>query len=89
MDTKVIYVSPYEDREKVALITAKYDLVNIPVLDESKRILGVITSDDIIDSMYKEQNEEVLNMGGVINDGTIDIKIGKSLMSRIPWLLFF
>lgn len=86
MDKKIKSVSPNEDCERVAMLAAKYDLVNVPVIDDFGSILGVITSDDIIDNIYKEQNEEVLNLGGVVNNGSIDVKITSSLQSRLPWL---
>ncbi len=80
-------VSPYDDNEKVTLFAKKYDLVNVPVVNRNNIVLGVITYDDIMNSVYMEQNEEVLNLGGVINKGSLDISIGSSLFRRLPWLL--
>ncbi len=87
MEKEVLYVSPNDDREQVAIFAAEHNLINVPVVDRNNVILGVITSDDILDNMYLEQNEEVLNLGGVINNGSLDISLKKSLIKRVPWLI--
>lgn len=87
MEKEVLHVSPNDDREQVAIFAAKHNLLNVPVVDRNNVILGVITSDDILDNMYLEQNEEVLNLGGVINNGSLDTSLKKSLIKRVPWLI--
>ncbi len=87
MEKEVLHVSPNDDREEVAVFAAKHNLLNVPVVDRNNVILGVITSDDILDNMYMEQTEEVLNLGGVINHGHLDTSLKKSLIKRVPWLI--
>ena len=87
MEKEVLHVSPNDDREQVAIFAAKNNLLNVPVVDRNNVILGVITSDDILDNMYLEQTEEVLNLGGVINNGSLDTSLKKSLIKRVPWLI--
>ena len=53
------------DREEVAHLTSKYDLVAVPVVDEDGRIIGVVTVDDVIDAMVEEQTEDVQRLGAV------------------------
>src|SRR5262245_49493067 len=38
-----------EDRDEVARIFQRYNLVSVPVVDEADRLVGVITIDDIVD----------------------------------------
>ncbi len=63
--TDVVSVGPFADREEVARVTEKYDLVAVPVVDDSGRILGVVTVDDVIDAIMEEQTEDVQKLGGM------------------------
>lgn len=65
MRTKVISVPPTMDQEEVARRMAKYDLNVIPVVGDDGRLLGVITIDDIIDVLVREQTEDVQKIGAV------------------------
>jgi magnesium transporter len=61
----IVSVPPDADREEVAQLTRKYDLVAVPVVDADGRLLGVVTVDDIIDAIEEEQTEDVQMLGGV------------------------
>src|SRR5690606_32529257 len=61
----IVSVLPTADREEVAQLTRKYDLVAVPVVDEGGRLIGVVTVDDVIDAMEEEQTEDVQMLGGV------------------------
>jgi magnesium transporter len=63
--TNVVTVPATADREEVARITSKYDLVAVPVVDDQQRLLGVITVDDVIDAIVEEQTEDVQRLGAV------------------------
>ena len=61
----IVTVPPSTDREEVARITSKYDLVAVPVVDDAGRILGVVTVDDVIDALVEEQTEDIQMLGAV------------------------
>lgn len=61
----VVSVLASADREEVARLTSKYDLVAVPVIDAQGRPLGVITVDDVIDAIEEEQTEDVQRLGAV------------------------
>ncbi|HEY9450204.1 MAG TPA: magnesium transporter [Gemmatimonadaceae bacterium] len=63
--TDVVTVSATADREEVARLTSKYDLVAVPVVDDGGRIIGVVTVDDVIDAIMEEQTEDVQKLGGM------------------------
>jgi magnesium transporter len=65
MRTNVMSVPPQEDQEEVARKMAKYDLNAMPVIDARGALLGVITIDDIVDVLTREQTEDVQRIGGV------------------------
>jgi magnesium transporter len=62
---EVVTVPPMADRSEVARIVREYDLVAVPVVDESDRIIGVVTVDDVLDAMVEEQTEDVQRLGAV------------------------
>jgi magnesium transporter len=89
MIENVISVPPELDQEEVAKILAKYDFNILPVVNQRGEMLGVITSDDIMDVIQEEQAEDVQKMGAMapIGDGYFDASIGVYLMKRAPWLM--
>jgi magnesium transporter len=52
-------VGPDDDQEQVADMMSKYDLLALPVVDESGRILGMVTVDDALDVMEEESAEDL------------------------------
>lgn len=82
-----VYVDPETDQEEVALIVSKYDLTAIPVLNKKKAMLGIITIDDIVDVIVEEHTEDLLKMGGVTKEETLDSTLWESIKLRLPWLL--
>lgn len=87
MNPNFIYVDPDLDQEEVAKIVSKYDLNAIPVINSQKVMLGIITVDDIVDVIIEEQTEDILKMGGVDKEETLDSTILQSVRRRLPWLL--
>jgi magnesium transporter len=88
MSGNVISVPPEMDQEEVARVLAKYDLHAMPVVTDKGEILGVITSDDILDVMDEEQAEDVHKMGAVepIREGYFDASFFEYIRKRAPWL---
>lgn len=81
------FVYGNQDQEEAANLIYKYDLKYLPVVNKNMAILGVITSDDIIDVMEEEHNEDILAMGGVSKDEEYDSSFFHSIKSRLPWLV--
>jgi magnesium transporter len=65
MDSQPVTVRVTDDREKVAQEMTRYDLLAIPVLDEERRLVGIVTYDDVIDVVVSEATEDVHRMGAV------------------------
>ncbi|MFV0441406.1 MAG: magnesium transporter [Lachnospirales bacterium] len=86
MDTNVMSVHPETDQEHVSQLASKYSMQVIPVVNRRNALLGIITIDDIIDVLTEEYTEDILQMGGVDKDETIDNDILSSIKMRLPWL---
>jgi magnesium transporter len=65
METHVVSVRDTDDREKVAQDFAEYDLLALPVVDADGRLVGIITSDDIVDVVVSEASEDAYRMGAI------------------------
>jgi magnesium transporter len=82
-----------EDQESVARKIAQYDLIAIPVVDASGMLVGIVTHDDAIDIMRREQTEDILAFGGVSADiRADDVPYWQSgvpavVRRRINWLM--
>jgi len=87
MDPDVISVGVDIDQEEVANIVRRYDLVNIPVVDDHFRLVGRITHDDIIDVIEEEIDEDMSLMAGVIDQEITEESTLKISRARLPWLI--
>ncbi len=90
MREDIIYVHVNDDQEEVADIFRRYGFLAIPVVDNERRLVGIITIDDILDVMEEETTEDIERMGGVIdahNREYLDISIWGHVKARLPWLL--
>jgi magnesium transporter len=65
MHRDVISVLPQHDQEEVARVVARYDLLAVPVVDNTRAILGIVTVDDIVDVIKEEAAEDMMLMAGV------------------------
>ena len=86
MSTDVFSVQTDMDQEEVARIVARYDILAVPVVDDSNRLVGVVTVDDVIDILRKEATEDILKMAGVGEEFVETKSILKSTRIRLPWL---
>lgn len=86
-NTNVHYVKVSENDENVAKIIRKYDLMEIPVVDELMRLQGIITVDDIIDVMREEADEDYQLAAGITRNVDSDDSILTLTKARLPWLL--
>ena len=65
MEDEFVFVTTDEDQEEVADLFHRYDLLALPVVDREKRLVGIITVDDIMDVLEEESTEYILVMGAV------------------------
>ncbi len=86
MTTDVFSVQTSMDQEEVAKIVASYDVLAVPVVDESNKIVGIVTVDDVIDIFRQEATEDILKMAGVGEEFVETKSIVKSTRIRLPWL---
>ncbi len=84
---KIQYVKTYTSDMEVAKVMEKYDLYEVPVVDELMRLVGVITVDDVIDVIREEAEENYQLAAGITQNVDSDDNIWKLTKARLPWLL--
>lgn len=84
--SEVLTVEATVDQEEAARTFERYDLVEIGVVDENQRLVGVLTVDDMVDVIHEEATEDIKLMGGV-GDEEISDSVFRAVRSRAPWLV--
>lgn len=87
MNPQVVSVRTSVDQEDVARIVSRYDLLAVPVVDETNTLVGVVTVDDVIDVLREEATEDILKMAGAGEQLDERQTILGSVWRRAPWLL--
>jgi len=87
MNTNVISVTTDTDQEEVAHIVSQYNLLAVPVVDATFKLVGIVTVDDVIDVLREEATEDFLQMAGAGREQEILLKpLHQKIMLRAPWL---
>lgn len=89
METAVISAEDMEDQEAVAWRLRNYDLTVIPVVDAEKRLVGIVTVDDVLDVIRDENTEDTYKMAAIAEYVTpyLDTPAWKLARQRAPWLM--
>lgn len=88
MTTDFVFVSTHDDREFVASVFKKYGFIALPVVDNEKRLVGIITVDDIIEVIEAENTEDFHRMAAILpsEEKYLDTSVFKLAKNRIFWL---
>jgi magnesium transporter len=86
MITDVFTVKTDMDQEEVAKIVARYDILAVPVVDDTNKLVGIVTVDDVIDIIREEATEDILKMVGAGEEFIETKSIYKNIKMRMPWL---
>ncbi len=88
MDTDIVAVSALDNREDATDLVARYDLLAIPVVDQERRLVGIITHDDVIDAVLEEAQDDALRSAAItpLDEGYLRTKIFVLAWKRGVWL---
>jgi len=88
MDTEVHAVPVDMDREEVADVVRRYDLLAVPVVDpETNCVKGIITFDDVMDAADEEAAEDLYRLAGTGATDPLHEPVWKRALLRLPWIL--
>lgn len=95
MDAKVVYVNAFTDQEEAIKIMKKYNLNVLPVVDNDRILLGIVTIDDMIDVLDEEQTEDLAKISAISPEVVgpeflthlKEVPVAKIYQSRVTWLI--
>jgi len=89
MQENIIFAHTSTDKEEVANLLSKYDLLAVPIVDSENRIIGIVTVDDAIDVIQEEAAEDISKMAGIAPTSKpyLQTNVFAIFRNRIPWLV--
>lgn len=89
MTPNVIFAHTNDDRETVANLISRYDLLALPITDKENRLVGIVTVDDALDVLEDEATEDIEKMAAILPTDKPYMKTGvfETWKKRVPWLL--
>lgn len=88
MNPEVRSVLPTEDQEEAARVFSRYGLLALPVVDENGKLVGVMTSDDLVEVLEEENTEDIYGLSNMSTDSDLYVwsPIRDMVRQRLPWL---
>ena len=86
-NANIHFVNVNDSADEVARIMQKYDLFVIPVVDETGRLVGQITIDDVVDYIKEEAEKDYQMAAGISEDVEADDSVFELMRARLPWLI--
>lgn len=89
MEANVIYSNTLDDREEVARKISDYGFLAIPVTDNERRLVGIVTIDDAIEVLREENTEDIERMAAILpaEKPYLKTSVFSIWKHRVPWLL--
>ena len=89
MEDNVIYSNTLDDKEDVSRKISDYGFLAIPVTDNERRLVGIVTIDDAIDVLQEENTEDIARMAAILPEAKPYLKtsVFSIWRHRVPWLL--
>lgn len=84
----LVFVAPQTDQEEVARLVRDNRLLAIPVLDAERRMVGIVTVDDIVDVVEEQASHDIQNIGGMeaLDTPYMHTPILEMVKKRAGWL---
>jgi magnesium transporter len=92
MSRELVVAKPLTDRERAANLALAHNIKAVPVVDKEHKLVGVVSSDAILETLQLEHTEDLLRGGGMVKTEGISRNLsqasaGLMARARLPWLL--
>lgn len=86
-------VRPDDDQEQIAMLAMKLNMIAVPVVDESNRLIGAVPPEALFQILRDEHMEDLQRIAGIVAhehgpDVALDAPLKNRFVRRIPWLVF-
>lgn len=82
-----VSVTAFADREEVADLVQRYHLFGVPVTDDSGHLLGMVTTESVLEAVQDEASEDFATAVGASAEETVYSEVIRAARMRSPWLL--
>jgi magnesium transporter len=82
----LVFVYPGQSASEAATLVSKYGFIAVPVVDEDRRLLGLITVDEIVDMIQEQATAELYAQAGLQEDDRVYTPALTSIKNRAPWM---
>jgi len=86
MTESIVSIKSSDSIQEAAQVVAHYDFPAVPVVNEKKELVGVVTQDEVIDIIQEKATTELYAHAGLVEDDRIFTPVLKSIKYRIPWI---
>ncbi|MGC1299125.1 MAG: magnesium transporter [Alloacidobacterium sp.] len=88
MQTDLVWVTTETDQKEVSTIIRDSRLLAVPVLDADRRMVGIVTVDDIVDVVEEEASRDIQNIGGseALDGPYLHTSLFEMVRKRAGWL---
>lgn len=87
INTTYPFVTDHEKIEDCIDELVDYAEDSIPVLSETKELLGVITAQDVVEAVDDEMSEDYAKLAGLTDEEDLRETTKESMKKRLPWLI--
>lgn len=83
-----IAVTTATDRAEVADLVQRYHFFGVPVVDREQRLLGMVTSEAVLEAVQEEASEDFAVAVGTTAEDSVHVPLRRSIRHRLPWIAF-
>lgn len=92
MQKNILTARPYTPMEKVAYMALEKNIKAMPIVDKNGKFIGVVTNDALLNTLYREINEDLFKFAGMsghpsVGDNILAISTKSALKHRLPWIM--
>lgn len=89
MNGNIVYAETHTNQEEIARLFKQYNFLALPIVDKEKRLVGIVTVDDIIDVIETETTEDISIMAAATPSEKPYLKtsVFRLWLNRAPWLM--
>lgn len=87
LNRDVITVTAFDSEKDTAELVGRHNFIALPVVDQNKKLLGLVTVDDILDIIKEQALADIYARAGLPEDDRIYSSAFSSIKNRLPWMV--